>query len=141
MHKLSLLVCEGETDKVILSRLAIQILSEHGVKKDIEVIPAYGRGIIPRMLRALEARYAKVPIVVVVDSEGNEAKVRAEFRTKANWHRHSLVIANPSVESWIHDAKKSGKSGGRHPEGNPVDLHSIERTHPEFKDFTAAMIA
>lgn len=141
MPRSSLLVCEGEIDKVILSRLVARILSERRVTKDIEVIPSYGRGIIPRMLKALEARYGGVSIVVVVDSDGNEAKVRAEFRTKVNWNQHSLIIANPSVESWLSDTQTRGKIDEIYADANHVDLSSIERRHPEFKKFIAAIIA
>jgi dsDNA-binding SOS-regulon protein len=95
------------------------------------------------MLKALEARYGKVSIVVVVDSDGDKAKVHAEFRTNADWNRHRLIIADPDVQSWLPDAPTSGKKDSLYLylATNRASLSSIERKHPEFTDFIEAIVA
>ena len=139
MTKTKIIVCEGDTDRLILSRLAARFFAETGIQKEIEVLPAYGRGVIPRMMKALEARYGARRILAVVDSDGNPAKVRAEFRTKADWRKHKLIVADPGVTSWIRAGKLSGVENDIALLIQRTNLEKLEATRSDFAEFLAEL--
>jgi hypothetical protein len=135
-------VCEGESDKVIIAHLARRVLNENGVDRKIEILPAHGAAIIPRMVRAIEARMAPPSLAIVVDSDGHPAKVWSLLRAKLPWNRYSLVIAHPTVEAWIRGTRGGESAAASLAQiADRISLHTLELTHPEFGDFKEVVLS
>jgi hypothetical protein len=138
-----MIVCEGETDKVILAHLVQRLLSTKFIERRVEIVPAQGKAIIPRMVRALEARLSPPSIAIVIDSDGNKARTWSTVGTKLPKNKYSIVMAHPNVESWV-------TTGGSKPRMQPatftlahlaeiVDLAALQQLHPEFSDLVIAV--
>jgi hypothetical protein len=137
-----LVVCEGDVEKIILAHLVQRLLLENSIRREIEIIPAYGKAVIPRMVRAIEARLGLHSIVIVINSDGNEPRTWATLRTKLPWENYSLVIARPNVDSWVSPESQKGKYA-RRPDAaemaKTVNLHLLEQLHPEFEKLRIAV--
>jgi Overcoming lysogenization defect protein-like, TOPRIM domain len=136
------IVCEGEVDKIILAHLAQRLLVESSIQREVEIIPANGKAVIPRMVHAIEARLGPQSTLIVVDSDGNEARTWATLRTKLPWEKYSLVIAHPDVESWVFpesQAHKHAVSAAAAQMAQTINLRTLESLHPEFAKFRIAV--
>src|SRR5436309_2076591 len=129
-------VCEGESDKVIIAHLVRRVLNENNIDRNVEILPAHGVAVIPRMVRAIEARMAPPSLAVIVDSDGSPARVWSVLRNKLPWNRYSLVIADPTVAAWVREIGRPQFTRLTPVEiAQNIPLQIIARDHPEFRDF------
>src|SRR5690606_34495689 len=66
-----LIVCEGDTDRVVIATLTERILSKAGSNRSIKIIVAMGKVTIPRVTNALwNTFYSASKVLIVVDGDG-----------------------------------------------------------------------
>jgi hypothetical protein len=135
------IICEGDADQVILSKLVKRLLAENSLAYDVRILTAYGKLVIPRIVRAAERHLQPKALAVVINSTGNLSKVLKDFRKELDLDKYWVIIAKPNVESWvtngggngIDDVEQFVKLAGK------ADLGQIESAHPEFHTLKQAV--
>jgi hypothetical protein len=97
-----LIVCEGDTDRLVIGMLAERVLAHAGSKRVIKIAMAMGKRSIPRMANALWDNAPTLPKVLVVtdgddDPEGTKAMLSKELKID-DW---VAAIPNPEIETWL----------------------------------------
>lgn len=96
-----LIVCEGNSDKEIISLFATRILKERNSSKRIKIVVAMGKFPIPRVANAIATISKKTPILIVSDSDNEKDNtielLSHNIKTK-NW---IASIPEPGIESWL----------------------------------------
>ena len=135
------IICEGDADQVILSNLVKRLLAENSLEYDVRILTAYGKFIIPGIVRAAERHLQPKALAVVINSNGNLSKVLKHFRKELDLNKYWVIIAKPNVESWVTNGRSKGiddlgqfvKLAGK------ADLGQIENAHPEFQTLKQAV--
>jgi hypothetical protein len=97
-----LFVVEGFTDQAILSHLASKILNKHRIQRRIDFAIAMGKiGVANLVVSTYLSPPANAKVVFVVDSEGDEEKTRALLAKNLDHVPDNIIVAHPSVASWI----------------------------------------
>jgi hypothetical protein len=130
------IICEGESDRVILSELTKRLLAGGAIKRRVEIRVAHGKMVIPRVVRALESRFSPDQLAIVVDSDGDLLGTRRLFKDKLKLNEYWLIIADPSVESWIvqNELGRDKAVEGLRKLAMNANLRRIGLSHPEFKE-------
>jgi len=135
------IICEGDADQVILSKLVKRLLAEDSLKYDVRILTAYGKLVIPRIVRAAERHLHSKALAIVINSNGNPSKVLKDLRTELDLDKYWVIIAKPNVESWVTNGRSKEidsleqfvKLAGK------ADLGQIENAHPEFHTLKQAV--
>jgi len=97
-----LIVCEGETDRVVITALAERILRGEGSSRSIKVVVAMGKVTIPSVANAVHSSLPPTTRVLIVVDGDNDLLRTTEMLGKglqfADW---ISVIPNPSIEVWL----------------------------------------
>ncbi|MFT4805326.1 MAG: hypothetical protein ACI9YE_002542 [Psychroserpens sp.] len=137
------IVCEGHTDRELISILVTKILKQFGLSKKVNIIVAMGKMTIPRVANASSNIMTKAPVLIITDSD-NEYERTLDMLNRGveldNW-KHS--IPEPSIETWLGMERKEFlrryKGGGRslklHEFINNIDLEKLASTDGSFKAF------
>jgi len=95
------MICEGQSDRVILTRLSQRILAEQTVTANVRVLAAQGKLAIARVANAV---FPLLPndarLIVVVDGDGDrfgtEKTMSEEIQIPCD-----VVVVEPEIEAWL----------------------------------------
>jgi hypothetical protein len=97
-----LIVCEGNTDRVIISALAERILARAGSARSIKILTAMGKMTIPRVTNALwNTFHSKSKLLIVVDGDNDPIGTAAMLNDGLEFVEWIAAIPNPSIETWL----------------------------------------
>jgi predicted ATP-dependent endonuclease of OLD family len=133
------IVCEGETDKVILGALIRRILIAKHIEEGVFIVAAGAKLPVPNLVQGLENQLpADTKFGIVVDSDGDIESTKSFLRRHLDLHQCSIVIAHPSLQSWF--GLSEDQTGANIPDGKKIqqlvdriDLDQLAREHPEFE--------
>ena len=95
------IICEGQADRVILTRFSQRILEEHTVTANVRVLAAQGKLAIGRVANAVSPLLPKdSKLIVVVDGDGDKIgtlqALSAEIQSPCD-----VVVVEPEIEAWL----------------------------------------
>ena len=97
-----LIVCEGDTDRLVIAVLAERILAAAGSKRSIKILTAMGKMTIPRVTNALRNTYhSESKILIVTDGDNDPTGTETMLRNGLDFREWVAVIPNPSIEVWL----------------------------------------
>lgn len=88
-------ICEGETDEIILQAIARKL------NQKITVVIANGKYKVPVVFDAVKGKNTKSNILIVVDSNGDEEGTKKMFVEKIDADNYELAIINNCIEDWF----------------------------------------
>ena len=133
------IVCEGERDRIVLAELAPRVLRMNSISRRIDIVVANGKVVIPRLVQAVEPQYPPDSVIVVADADGRIDSTRRMLARSLGGSETWVVIANPSVESWVIERHRRVHADDLRNAAGQADLHWIETRHPEFGGFRQAV--
>ena len=93
------IICEGRIDEIILQSIAQK------VNKQVSIVTANGNArnaeIFAQIFSAVRKKDDSTNILIVVDSDGDEAGVRDQIEGKLGREGYELVIVNNRIEDWF----------------------------------------
>lgn len=89
------IICEGQTDEVILQAIARKL------NQKVMIVVATGKNNVPNIFDAVKAKNTKSNILIVLDADGNEEKTEELITEKINADNYELAIINDSIEDWF----------------------------------------
>src|SRR5690606_35496029 len=95
------IICEGATDRELLSLLATKILKKFGLTKKINIIVAMGKMAIPRVANAANNIITNAPVLIVTDSDNDIGKTRDMLNRGVELDSWEYSIPDPAIESWL----------------------------------------
>lgn len=143
------IVCEGDSDRSILSLLCNKILSEYKSSKKIKIVVAMGKFVIPKVANALHnVAGDSVPILIVADSDNDTEKIVSVFSNNINFKNWKTSIPEPSIESWlsISDIRKYKRSRMRYLSEHlenlvaEIDIERLRASDDAFNNFCLAVL-
>lgn len=97
-----LIVCEGDSDRVIISVLAERILARVNSARSIKILTAMGKMSIPRVANALWTTFhSETKALIVVDGDNDVIGTEAMLATGLEFQDWVAAIPNPSIERWL----------------------------------------
>lgn len=95
------IVCEGTTDRELLSLLATRILKKFGLMKKVNIIVAMGKMAIPRVANAASNIITNAPVLIVTDSDNDIGGTRDMLHRGVELDSWECSIPDPAIESWL----------------------------------------
>lgn len=137
------IVCEGTTDRELLSLIATKILQKFGLKKKINIIAAMGKMTIPRVANAAANMITNNPILIVTDADRDVDGTRDMLTRGVELDNWKYSIPDPDIEVWLGlDRKELGqryRGGEMRKKLNELvqslDLEKLSETNESFKTF------
>lgn len=136
-------VCEGQTDRELISLLATKILGQHGLSKKINIVVAMGKYTIPRVANAAMNMVTSSPVLIVTDSDGDLDKTKDMLNRGIEFDNWTASIPEPMIESWLpidrDELRKSMRKGSVREKLSSLvedmDLESLAKSDSSFKIF------
>lgn len=94
-------ICEGSTDREIISLLATRILRENGLAKKVNIVVAMGKMTIPRVANATPSFGTCSPVLIVTDSDGDFSGTKDMLKRGIELSNWKFAIPEPDIESWL----------------------------------------
>ncbi|MGG1515471.1 TOPRIM nucleotidyl transferase/hydrolase domain-containing protein [Paenibacillus oryzisoli] len=143
-----LIVCEGETDRVVIATLAERILGEAGSKRSIKIIVAMGKLTIPRVANAFwNTFYSESKMLIVVDADDEPVKTKGMLEQGLEFNEWVSAIPNPSIEAWLDlDVNQLKNRGLKYrvehslAAANKVDIAELYKKDEQFAHFLDAIL-
>ncbi len=139
-----IVICEGQTDREILSLLASRILKQNNLSKKINIIVAMGKYTISRVANAARDMPSKSPVMIVTDSDGDIEKTKDMLVKNVDLENWVASIPHPEIEQWLpvsrDDLRKRLRKGDAFIKGlesliEGIDLDALEQKDESFKIF------
>jgi hypothetical protein len=138
-----LVVCEGDSDRVIITTLVERILTAAGSGRSIKIMTAMGKLTIPRVANALRSSFHPDSNMLIVTDGDEDPRGTAAMLAKGieseNW---VACIPNPSIETWLGLNRESFRRIGGKPRlekyrnaANGVDIEALRRQDEQFSRF------
>ncbi len=97
-----LIVCEGESDRVVIATLAERILEAGESRRSIKILTAMGKIGIPRVANAMWKTYhSESKVLIVVDGDRDPAGTFSMLEKGLEFEEWISAIPNPSIETWL----------------------------------------
>jgi len=97
-----LIVCEGDSDRVIITTLAERILASAGSSRSIKILTAMGKMTIPRVANALWNTYhSQSKMLIVTDGDDDPGGTSAMLTNGLEFSDWVAALPNPSIETWL----------------------------------------
>lgn len=96
------IVCEGDTDRVVISTFVERILSKAKSGRSVKIITAMGKLAIPRIVNALNNNFnPKSKILIIADSDNAIIETETMLSNGIESDNWLACIPNPSIENWL----------------------------------------
>lgn len=132
--KEAIIICEGKTDELVL-----KFLCQKMNKINFEIIVANGAKNIPLLANKIMTYEPKRKVILVTDSDGDEARVKNMFReTIDKQEGWNAVIINDSIEDWFGIDKRKYREKRRELFAvltEKVQSVEVEKMRKEFVSF------
>ncbi|TAV92048.1 TOPRIM nucleotidyl transferase/hydrolase domain-containing protein [Rhizobium leguminosarum] len=100
------IVCEGDTDRALLSALSERILRENRSPRWIKIITAMGKRPVARVTRTFQYHFPEnINALLVVDSDGDIEGSRQMLESEVAIKHWRASIPDPGIEAWFADYK------------------------------------
>lgn len=137
------IVCEGDTDRVVISTLVERILSKAKSGRSIKIITAMGKIAIPRIVNALNNNInPKSKILIIADSDGAPIETETMLYNGIESDNWLACIPNPSIENWLGIDEINIRRPGIKQRleryriiANDINIESLKTKDPEFDKF------
>lgn len=97
-----LIVCEGDSDRVIIAVLAERILAATGSSRSIKILTAMGKISIPRVANALWGTFdSETKVLIVADGDDDPVATEAMLTNGLEFRGWVAAVPNPSIETWL----------------------------------------
>jgi len=100
-HSDLVVICEGSTDREIISLLATRILRENCLAKKVNIVVAMGKMTIPRVANAAAQISTNSPVLIVTDSDNDFSGTRDMLKRGIELPSWEFSIPEPNIESWL----------------------------------------
>ncbi len=107
------IICEGQSDKSVLSELGARILRAKQLPRRIVVIPAMGKRGIPLLANGLRELSPRSKFILVADSDGDPEGTERQLRESLEQDVHRIVVADPAIEAWLFPAEPDPRDYAR----------------------------
>lgn len=94
-------ICEGSTDREIISLLATRILRKNGLAKKVNIVVAMGKMTIPRVTNATVNIGTSSPVLIVTDSDDDFSGTRDMLKRGVELSNWEYAIPDPAIEPWL----------------------------------------
>ncbi len=94
-------VCEGNTDRELISILVTRILNQFGLSKKVNIIVAMGKMTIPRVANASSNILSKAPVLIITDSDNEYDRTLEMLKRGVELDSWKYSIPEPSIEAWL----------------------------------------
>lgn len=136
-------VCEGQTDRELISLLATKILDKYSLSKKINIIVAMGKFTIPRVANATINMSSSSPVLVVTDSDGDVVKTKDMLNRGIELESWVASIPDPEIETWLpigrdelrRTIRKSDMRKKLSSIVDKIDLEKLAESNSSFKVF------
>ncbi len=136
-------ICEGSTDRELISLLATKILNKYGLSKKINIIVAMGKMTIPRVANAANNIITNSPVLIVTDSDNDLDKTREMLNRGVELDSWKYSIPDPEIEVWLGVDRKELRQRHRGEDMrtkltelvNNIDLEELSERDNSFKVF------
>lgn len=145
------IICEGDSDRRILSLLCSKILNNEKSGKKIKIVVAMGKHVIPKVANALNnVAGNNVPILIVADSDGDRDKTFSMFNSGISFDNWRASIPDPEIEAWLGlsrvEFQKLRRKKNKIAESidslaSKIDIDNLKDTDSSFKDFYEAIVS
>jgi hypothetical protein len=95
----ALIICEGQTDELILSVLVRRLLREHNIDRNVRILVARGIYNLPRVALAAAAIGAELKRAVVLDSDHGAERALQRIESQLNLDEWRIIIADPNTDT------------------------------------------
>lgn len=97
-------VCEGDTDRMILIGLADRILTENKVHRQVRIVTAMGKRSVARVTRTFQYHYpANTRTLLIVDGDGDQEGAQELLQDNVSIQNWTYAIPDPGIEAWFGD--------------------------------------
>jgi len=142
-----IVVCEGESDRELLTFFAGKILASANSRKAIKIVVAMGKLSVPRVANAVRALGTeKSKVLIVIDSDGDVDKSLEMLKRVIEFDDWVAAIPEPAIESWVgldrRTLQRSGQGQRRSlylQAAEQVDIELLRKTDNAFAIFYAAV--
>jgi hypothetical protein len=101
-HADLLIVCEGDSDRVIISTLAERILANTGSGRSIKILTAMGKVTIPRVANALwNTVHSESKVLIVTDGDNDPVGTLNMLSNGLEFGEWVSAIPDPTIETWL----------------------------------------
>lgn len=137
-------VCEGNTDRELISILVTRILNQFGLSKKVNIIVAMGKMTIPRVANASSNILSKAPVLIITDSDNEYDRTLEMLKRGVELDSWKYSIPEPSIESWlgVEDSREfmrkyrgEKRSLKLHELLNDINLDELAARDESFKTF------
>lgn len=141
-----LIVCEGDSDRVVISTLAERILASAGSTRSIKILTAMGKVTIPRVANAMWNNFhTESKVLIVVDGDGDPVGTNSMLSKGLQFEDWIAAIPNPSIEIWLDLDAQTLRRRGRKIEqsrraAEGMDIDTLLQRDEEFAKFYRAIL-
>ncbi|MBB5064918.1 TOPRIM nucleotidyl transferase/hydrolase domain-containing protein [Granulicella mallensis] len=97
-----LIVCEGDSDRVIISTFAERILARAESPRSIKILTAMGKVTIPRVANALwNTFHSESKLLIVTDGDNDPVGTATMLANGLEFADWVSAIPNPTIETWL----------------------------------------
>ena len=89
------IICEGQTDEIILHAIAQKL------NQNVTIVTANGGYSVPAIFASVKKKNTQTKILIVVDSDGDEERVKTAMAVSIGQDEYELAIINNSIEDWF----------------------------------------
>jgi hypothetical protein len=136
-------ICEGNSDRELISILITKILNQYGLSKKVNIIVAMGKMIIPRVANASSNIMTKAPVLIITDSDNEHDRTLDMLNRGVELDSWKYSIPDPSIETWIGVDRKEfmrrykgeTKKLKLHELANNINLEELASKDDSFRSF------
>ncbi|MFQ2071951.1 restriction endonuclease [Aeromonas veronii] len=96
-----IVVCEGNSDRELISMFVTKILNQFGLLKKVNIVVAMGKMTIPRVANASLNLISKAPILIITDSDNEYDRTLEMLKRGVELDSWKYAIPEPSIEAWL----------------------------------------
>jgi hypothetical protein len=143
-----LIVCEGESDRVVIATLAERILAAAGSRRSIKILTAMGKLTIPRVANAMwNTFHSESKVLIVVDGDNDPTGTASMLGNGLEFGDWIAAIPNPSIETWLDlDLETLRRRGGKsrieqsRNAAETLDIDALRQRDGQFAQFYHAIL-
>ncbi|MDE1992622.1 MAG: hypothetical protein KGI75_08960 [Rhizobiaceae bacterium] len=141
-----LIVCEGDSDRVVIATLAERILAAAGSRRSIKILTAMGKVTIPRVANAMwNTFHSESKVLIVVDGDDDPTGTASMLGKGLEFEDWIAAIPNPSIESWLDlDLAALRRRGRKIAESRKaaetLDIGALRQRDAQFAKFYDAIL-
>ncbi|WP_186121216.1 TOPRIM nucleotidyl transferase/hydrolase domain-containing protein [Burkholderia gladioli] len=142
-----LIVCEGDSDRIVIATLVERILAAAGSSRSIKILIAMGKMTILRVANAVwNTFHSESKVLIVTDGDNDPAGTATMLGNGREFGDWVAAIPNPSIESWLgldlETLRRLGKSRIEvsRSAAETLDIDALRQRDDQFEKFFAVIL-